>query len=383
VKEAERPISTTMSGRNRGQRAHIENPDGSSTTQVGEDVWIGGRTVHIGSAGLPRGQTLRRLGARGGGGSIGPRQIENVESMVQAYRENDEIVKHPIDEAALQLELRWSRGDLTHRMSRQQMNEMGFMSTQRWIISSLRLELIQQVINVCAVFRDAMREYTPMVSKEGVPNPYYVFEEMLPRATSETRPDIVQLFIHLVEEPDHVNVHVYSEPDMQLVTAWRGFVKAPTVLPDMPLEDADGILQYLESYQGMLDLNCCYWCEKTSLGCSLSLCSRCRKVSYCSRECQTNDWKAFHKQECRHLRAGASRQEVGMGLTRLDTLKRPGERRTTFPSPLAPESDRDSVWRGDMVLLYVTRPGANGLDENTCGFPRGYHFYPREVRGLH
>jgi hypothetical protein len=30
----------------------------------------------------------------------------------------------------------------------------------------------------------------------------------------------------------------------------------------------------------------------------LKSCARCRKVAYCSVECQTGDWKARHKKEC-------------------------------------------------------------------------------------
>ena len=37
----------------------------------------------------------------------------------------------------------------------------------------------------------------------------------------------------------------------------------------------------------------------------LKSCARCRKVAYCSVECQTADWKAWHKAEC------GKRLEVG------------------------------------------------------------------------
>jgi len=33
--------------------------------------------------------------------------------------------------------------------------------------------------------------------------------------------------------------------------------------------------------------------------CPLSLCSRCKVVKYCTRECQLQHWKAWHKKECR------------------------------------------------------------------------------------
>jgi hypothetical protein len=38
-------------------------------------------------------------------------------------------------------------------------------------------------------------------------------------------------------------------------------------------------------------------------GCSnegMKECGRCHSAKYCSRECQTEDWKAWHKQSCQH-----------------------------------------------------------------------------------
>lgn len=36
-----------------------------------------------------------------------------------------------------------------------------------------------------------------------------------------------------------------------------------------------------------------------SAGKKLSFCSKCRKVMYCSKECQIRDWKASHKEKCK------------------------------------------------------------------------------------
>ncbi|CAB9503040.1 ANK [Seminavis robusta] len=41
----------------------------------------------------------------------------------------------------------------------------------------------------------------------------------------------------------------------------------------------------------------CQVCWSTSPGCNLKKCARCKKVSYCGRECQINDWKD-HKEVC-------------------------------------------------------------------------------------
>uniref|UniRef100_A0AC34FMD3 MYND-type domain-containing protein n=1 Tax=Panagrolaimus sp. ES5 TaxID=591445 RepID=A0AC34FMD3_9BILA len=39
---------------------------------------------------------------------------------------------------------------------------------------------------------------------------------------------------------------------------------------------------------------------------SLPSCSKCQMASYCSKECQTLDWKEFnHKEMCQHLKVCA------------------------------------------------------------------------------
>jgi len=45
--------------------------------------------------------------------------------------------------------------------------------------------------------------------------------------------------------------------------------------------------------------NMCRTCGTTSA--AVSDCAACKAVSYCSRECQTKDWKQRHKKECKEL----------------------------------------------------------------------------------
>jgi len=45
----------------------------------------------------------------------------------------------------------------------------------------------------------------------------------------------------------------------------------------------------------------CFQCGKPESGeCKLSRCNRCRKATYCGRECQIPHWKGSHKKLCRH-----------------------------------------------------------------------------------
>jgi hypothetical protein len=100
-----------------------------------------------------------------------------------------------------------------------------------------------------------------------------------------------------------------------------------------------------------------------------------------------NDWKAFHKDECKQIRLGQkTSKELGMSDTRLATLKKDGAQRATFPIQIAPPDDTTSVWRRDLLLLYLVHVewDADGLScrlgATSKGFPRGVAFSTREVQ---
>ena len=48
-------------------------------------------------------------------------------------------------------------------------------------------------------------------------------------------------------------------------------------------------------------------------GAGLMRCTRCRRRTYCSKECQKAGWKGGHKQECERLREGAEAGRGGSG----------------------------------------------------------------------
>ncbi|ORY79278.1 hypothetical protein BCR35DRAFT_332068 [Leucosporidium creatinivorum] len=52
-----------------------------------------------------------------------------------------------------------------------------------------------------------------------------------------------------------------------------------------------------------MDIAHCYNCFTTTRGgtVTLKLCSRCKKVAYCSVDCQTAHWRAQHKTDCKQL----------------------------------------------------------------------------------
>mmetsp|Transcript_13215 Transcript_13215/g.31762 ORF Transcript_13215/g.31762 Transcript_13215/m.31762 type:complete len:383 (-) Transcript_13215:9-1157(-) len=46
---------------------------------------------------------------------------------------------------------------------------------------------------------------------------------------------------------------------------------------------------------------CCFWCRQPGVheGVHLLTCNGCKALSYCSKACQTEDWKAWHRLECK------------------------------------------------------------------------------------
>jgi hypothetical protein len=42
----------------------------------------------------------------------------------------------------------------------------------------------------------------------------------------------------------------------------------------------------------------CNACEQTDIDCKLKSCGRCKKVKYCSKQCQARHWDQGHKQRC-------------------------------------------------------------------------------------
>jgi hypothetical protein len=135
------------------------------------------------------------------------------------------------------------------------------MSSQRWLIVALPLEIVKQVIQVALMYRGALRGCKHLVEMP-MPNAPMVFSHMLSDATEEDRPDIVSLFNNLLSESDHINCYVNSEPDHRIIVAWRGFQRSPEAktLKDLPLTASSSeIIEYTMSRAGMMDLTTCYW----------------------------------------------------------------------------------------------------------------------------
>lgn len=350
-----------------------------------EALYIGGRTVHLGSAALQPGKYFSY--GKKNAFRHGQRQLESMLAMQQAFLNNENLPKTPFDVAGLELEVSTFREGTGFRKSgkvtRNLLNESVVMSSQRWYISVLSIEIIQQVIEAALPYRDVLRDFSPLLEKTEIPNSAVVFPASFPDATEQNRPDILLLLNELFAAPDNVNVWIFSEPDKEIACAWNGFKmdakNAQLLLSASTVESTEKspeeIIERIHHSDTMLEAVTCYWCEANSLTAeSLSFCTACHKVSYCSKECQTFDWKSFHKVECK-------KKEKVIGASRLDYLKLDGARRPAFPSEIAPATDAKSVWRGDTILLYLVNVENLSLGSKTKGFPRGFHVKPRELMG--
>jgi hypothetical protein len=188
----------------------------------------------------------------------------------------------------------------------------------------------------------------------------------------------------LLSASDHKDCFVYSEPDDEIILAWRGFALSSELDGISTDSSVEEILSFVlnRDEQRILDPTTCFWCEKSALGCKkLMACVQCRKVQYCGKECQIYDWKGFHRAECKQLAAGKTPEEVGIGgcMSRRGYLSTTGAQRATFPIQIS--SSPDSVWQGDFLLLYLValNPQKLALDEKTLGFPLGFHIKSREA----
>ena len=83
--------------------------------------------------------------------------------------------------------------------------------------------------------------------------------------------------------------------------------------------------QKLALMQCEYDPKCCSCCRKPGAGKSLKSCAQCKTAKYCSKECQSQDWKEKHKvncQEIRRLQATIERDESNAerGFTRVKAI---------------------------------------------------------------
>ncbi|KAF0697374.1 Aste57867_11926 [Aphanomyces stellatus] len=102
--------------------------------------------------------------------------------------------------------------------------------------------------------------------------------------------------------PNELNeIHMYFECDENKGLTTRGFCDMyhtqTSAEPSETWKDMRklGFVSHLTGKGG------CYACGKESK----TACARCLCVRYCSKECQTDDWKAGHKRACKPKKAAA------------------------------------------------------------------------------
>lgn len=363
----------------------------------GEIARVGGRTTHLGHAAMPRNArpysldlsvAHRQFDSR----MMGERQLNNIQAMADAF--NTQYNKRSVDpmtEAALSLEtkvgLKYCNGPGRLKVGRNELNECLLMSTHRWAITVLPLAIIKEVSRVALIYREAVRTYKPMLEIQ-FPNTQRLFGGMR-HVTDRNRPEVIALMNFLLCQPFGLNIYLYSETDDKIYPVTREFTRSPEGLPNLPMDaSSSDIMEYVHGQAGMMDPSCCFWCEKNKLSTEkLRVCTQCMAVSYCSAECQKRDWKSYHKEECAKLRGKGertkmTRDEVGLMVTRNATLRKPGVAEPRCPLEIAPVNNKDHVFRGDLLLGYVTHMDAEtmAIDKKTKFFPLGLHIVSRELR---
>ena len=370
------------------------NPDGSkSMVQRDEIAFFGGRTSHLGSAGMPRNASPYSLDPSQGSGMdspMGERQLNNIKSMAAAFHKKyGDTEVDPMTEAALDLEtkvgLKYVDSTRKMKLDGKAMNESMIMSTHRWIITVLPSAAVKEVLSVAKQYREALRNYKPMLKIE-FPDAERTFGSMT-HVTDANRPEAFVLLNALLAEPYVINVYVYSESDDEIHCFMKEFIRSSKGMINLPMDaPATEILDYMHKQAGMMDQQACFWCEKNKLTAEkLFVCTQCMSVSYCSSECQRHDWKAFHKEECSKMSGKGegrkeSRDDLGLMNSRNASLRKQGVAKPRFPLQIADTNNKGHVWWGDVLGGYITHMNAAGtLDEKTKFFPYGLHIMPREI----
>ena len=95
-------------------------------------------------------------------------------------------------------------------------------------------------------------------------------------------------------------VQVVGTPPHRKVVAKRALQRGEVILRETPTCTVLHAKQWGER---------CNYCFGKSITDKLLRCSRCKRFWYCSKECQRNDWKEWHKDECQALATVSTEDE--------------------------------------------------------------------------
>jgi len=365
----------------------IKNPDGSKSAVVkNEAIFLGGRIIHVGHAGLaPTDPPYQNHTPDPKSPAANRRRAKSATAMVKAFRrqlEGDETVDQ-MTWACVEIESKWGErfmdGSPSAQVDNNTANDSALCATHRWIITILPSDVIKQVVTVATLIRSAWRAYKPML-KTDISDLDRLFAG-LDTATPDNRHEIIALMNSLLELPYGCNVYTYSETNDKVHEVQREFKRGGKCLPLLPMDaSSTQILDYIHEEAGLIDHQVCFWCEKNKLSTSLSICNNCRFVTYCSVDCQKNDYRAFHKQECTKIKEGGTTEggRLGLKYTRSNSLR---SSTSSAVLPLHVFQDPGSVFYRDIFVGYPTcidreRPV---VTEKVKLFPYGMCIRSREI----
>uniref|UniRef100_A0A0G4FRJ2 MYND-type domain-containing protein n=1 Tax=Chromera velia CCMP2878 TaxID=1169474 RepID=A0A0G4FRJ2_9ALVE len=355
--------------------------------RVGEVVYFGGSMNFIASASLPRKED-RAVPTRDLKGSTGPRQKATSAALLAVVREGTFPFSTRVA-ARLNDEInRGLHGDDGTSLS---FPEHAFLRLHYFAVSILKADVLRVLVETVREVKTKsvwFQEEIDSASGLRFKLEMSVFMRglnQLPALDPTTRMDVLALLEYLLRIPPGSNCLIFSEPDNQVVPLQME-VKDPEEVATSGDED-----KLLRSDSMFATLERCFWCGRSGARCSLLKCGKCRKLPYCSVECQKMDWMGFHKgEECASLMAkDATRTSIGLEETRDQFLHRDGAQRACLPLPVGMERvagpGKGGVFEGDAISIYLcSKRGMNGMTpmitKDNFLHPHGFKLQFREFK---
>lgn len=313
----------------------------------GEKGWFGGSLTFLSSASLA---TDDDVWTPNHAVTMGPRQLRWIAAVKETFQESNIAVK-----TAAELNDEVEKRTLT-------MVEQALLRVQSFVVTVLPLALVREIVGAGKTIRDTAGP-DPIGLHD--PNSYL---KSLSDFPDKHRVEVMSLLELVLNMRPGVDVWICSATKEGTIA---GVCQASDQFT-MDLNDAT-ITTKEDLFAKLRPSSLsCYWCGRHAVLKKLLVCDRCRKIDYCSPECQQADWIHFHKHdECRSLRQEGTTKPF---MSRYDQFRRTDQPVASFPVPLR------GRFQGDLLKLYLV-----GLDANNCITagtvppPRPWHYEPREA----
>ena len=247
------------------------------------------------------------------------------------------------------------------------------LRSHQFIVSALPIEVLTGCVSLASEIRRSLHSYreNPKTTDQRVcrcPNTAAGFEKL--QCPNEYRIDALVFLETALNLCLYETAIAFSEPDRKVILVHRGFQPTSEVLAAKTEKEAISAIKP--------SFLLCYWCGKSSacMQKKMLMCGGCKQLDYCSKSCQRDDWKAFHRNECETLR-GQTKTKTGLKQTRKDTLHSSDRYNPTMNLQMGGQ-----VWKDDTLRVYLCNINWNTFTtkEDTFVFPHGgFEIIPREL----